>query len=685
MQANNPLLEKFNTPLNTIPFENIKLEHFKPAIITSIEWGKAEIETVKNNPATPDFKNTIEALERCGKQLDLISGIFFNLNSAETYDALQELAQDISPLLTAYSDDILLDEKLFKRIKTAYENTDKKTLTVEQLMLLEKTYKGFVRNGANLDEASKNKLKEINAKLSKLSLTFGENVLKDTNNYELWISEENDLAGLPDGVKEAAAMAAKEKGKENAWLFTLDYPSYVPFMMYSDVRGLREQLYKAYGSRAFGDNEYNNEEIVKQIAGLRHQRANLLGYTSHAAFVLEERMAEKPEKVYNLLDELLQHAKPVALKELKEVEQVAAKLGGPAALERWDFSYYSEKLKKEKFNINDEILKPYFQLEKVIDGAFKTATRLFGITFEQRTDIQTYHKDVTTYEVKDANGNYLAVFYADFFPRPSKRNGAWMTSFIGQNKYDGIEQRPHVSIVCNFTKPTATKPSLLTFNEVTTLFHEFGHSLHGILADGYYESLSGTSVYWDFVELPSQLMENWCYEKECLDMFARHYETNELIPIELVQKIKDSANFMSGYQTVRQVGLGKLDLAWHNLKEEPKVSVAEFETNAIKETELFPPLKGINTSCAFSHIFQGGYSAGYYSYKWAEVLEADTFEYFLEEGIFNKDTATKFKDAILSKGGSEHPMELYKRFRGQEPSTKPLLRKSGLLKREKVS
>ncbi len=681
----NPLLEKFKTPFNTIPFEKIKLEHYKPAIETAINWGKAEIQVIKDNPTIPDFKNTIETLERCGKQLELISNIFFNLNSAETSDAMQELAQDISPVLTAYSDDILLDDVLFKRIKTAYENTDKKILAAEQLMLLEKTYKSFVRNGANLDETSKKTLKEINTKLSKLSLTFGENVLKDSNKFELWITDEVDLAGLPEGVKEAAAMAAKEKGKANAWLFTLDYPSYIPFMMYSDVRESREKLFKAYGSRAFSNNECNNEETVKQVAALRHQRANLLGYTSHAAFVLEERMAEKPEKVYNLLNELLEHAKPVAQQELKEVQQMSNKLGGPATIERWDFSYYSEKLKKEKFSINDEILKPYFQLEKVIDGAFKTANKLYGITFEQRTDIETYHKDVITYEVKDGNGKHLAIFYADFFPRPGKRNGAWMTSFIGQNKYDGVEQRPHVSIVCNFTKPTATKPSLLTFNEVTTLFHEFGHSLHGILADGYYESLSGTSVYWDFVELPSQLLENWCYEKECLDMFARHYQTNELIPIELVQKIKDSANFMSGYQTVRQVGLGKLDLAWHNLKEMPTHSVAEFETNATKETELFSPLKGINVSCSFSHIFQGGYSAGYYSYKWAEVLEADTFEYFLEEGIFNKETAIKFKDAILSKGGSEHPMELYKRFRGQEPSIKPLLRKSGLLKKEKVS
>ncbi|MGB3948876.1 MAG: M3 family metallopeptidase [Bacteroidia bacterium] len=685
MTTTNPLLQKFDTPFNTIPFETIKLEHYKPAIQTAIDWGKAEIEAIKNNKETPNFNNTIEALERSGKQLELISSTFFNLNSAETSDELQAIAQEISPWLTAYGDDILLDDVLFARIKTAYENTDKKSLTPEQLMLLEKTYKGFVRNGANLDAESKNKLKDINTKLSKLSLTYGENVLKDSNSYELWISDEAQLAGLPDGIKEAAAMAAKEKGKENAWLFTLDYPSYVPFMMYSEVRPLREQLYKAYGSRAFGDNDCNNEAIVKEIASLRHQRANLLGYSSHATFTLEERMAEKPSKVYELLNELLEYAKPVAIKELKDVQEMSNRLNGPQPIERWDFAYYSEKLKKERFSINDEILKPYFQLENVIDGAFKAATQLFGITFEQRTDIQTYHKDVTTYEVKDATGKHLAVFYADFFPRPSKRNGAWMTSFVNQNKYDGIEKRPHVSIVCNFTKPTATKPSLLTFNEVTTLFHEFGHALHGMLANGYYESLSGTSVYWDFVELPSQLMENWCYEKECLDMFARHYQTNELIPMELVQKIKDSANFMSGYQTVRQVGLGKLDMAWHDLKALPTESVSEFEGNATKETELFPPLKGINTSCAFSHIFQGGYSSGYYSYKWAEVLEADAFEYFKENGIFNTEIAKKFNDNVLSKGGSEHPMVLYKRFRGQEPSTKPLLRKSGLLKAEKVA
>lgn len=681
---NNPLLQKFNTPFNTIPFEEIKLEHYKPAIETAIELGKQEIKVIKSNPETPDFKNTIEALERSGKTLDVVSSIFFNLNSSETSDAMQVIAQEVSPLLSAFGDDILMDDELFKRIKAVVETTDADKLSTEQAMLLQKTYKSFVRNGANLDDVSKEKLKELNTKLSKLSLTFGENLLKSSNKFELWITDDADLAGLPDGVKEAALMAAKSKGKENAWLITLDYPSYIPFMMYADVRKLREQLYKAFGSRSFNNDEFNNEEIVKQIAIARHEKANLLSYASYAAIVLEERMAETAENVNNLLNELLEYAKPIAIEELQEVQNMCTKLGGPSAMERWDFSYYSEKLKNEKFAINDEILKPYFQLEKVIEGAFITAEKLYGITFEKRDDIQTYHKEVTTYEVKDEKGKHLAVFYADFFPRESKRDGAWMTSFSGQNKYDGTEQRPHVSIVCNFTKPTETKPSLLTFNEVTTLFHEFGHALHGIFADGYFESLSGTSVYWDFVELPSQLMENWCYEKECLELFAKHYKTNEVIPIELVQKIKDSANFMSGYQTLRQIGLGRLDLAWHNLAELPTISVSEFEAKATKETDLFPPLKGINSSCAFGHIFQGGYAAGYYSYKWAEVLEADTFEYFLETGIFNKDTAKKFKDNILSRGGSEHPMELYKKFRGQEPSTKPLLRKSGLLKNEKV-
>jgi Zn-dependent oligopeptidase len=501
---NNPLLQEFKTPFNTIPFNEIKLEHYQPAMEKAMEMGRADIQSIKNNPAPADFNNTIEALERSGKQLDTISSIFFNLNSCETSDEMQEIAQALSPMLSAYSDDILLDEQLFKRIKTAHDTTEKQKLSKEELMLLEKTYKSFVRNGANLNDESKQLLKEINTKLSILSLNFGENLLKDSNQFEMWINNEDDLKGLPEGVKEAARMSAKESASAKAsadegnvlqtealaksWLFTLDYPSYIPFMMFADNRELRKKLYMAFGSRSFNNNEFNNENIVKEIAALRHKKALLLGYASHADIVLEERMAEKPEKVYKLLDELLEHAKPVAIEELKEVQDLCNKLNGPNPMERWDFSYYSEKLKNEKFAINDEILKPYFQLEKVIEGAFKTAEKLYGISFEKRNDIQVYYKEVSTYDVKDTNGKHVSVFYADFFPRPSKRNGAWMTSFRGQNKYDNKEQRPFVSIVCNFTKPTETKPSLLTFNEVTTLFHEFGHALHGMLADGHYES-----------------------------------------------------------------------------------------------------------------------------------------------------------------------------------------------------
>ena len=677
--SNPLLLSGFSTPFNTIPFEEIKLEHYMPAMKKGIELGKAEIAAIKDNPLPANFENTFETLERCGKLLDTASSVFFNLNSSETSGEMQQLAQELSPMLTAYSNDILMDEELFARIKQAYENSSEDNLNAEQKMLREKTFKSFVRNGANLKGKDKETLKTLNTKLSKLSLTFGENLLKASNAFEMWIDKEDDLVGLPDGFKEASAMAAKAKGKENNWLITLEYPSYIPFMKYSENRELRKKLYLAFGSRSFQKDENNNESNVQEISKLRHQKANLLGYASHANLILEERMAEKPGKVYQLLDELLEHALPVAKKEMEEIQELSNRLNGPSPIERWDFSYYSEKLKNEKFAINDEILKPYFQLEKVIDGAFITAEKLYGITFEKLENIQKYHEDVITYAVKDKEGKHLSVFYADFFPRPGKRDGAWMTSFSGQNKYDGIDTRPLVSIVCNFTKPTETKPSLLTFGEVTTLFHEFGHALHGMMANGYYESLSGTSVYWDFVELPSQLMENWCYEKECLDLFARHYETDEIIPIDLVQKIKDSANFLSGYQTVRQVGLGRLDMSWHNLTSIPTNSVYEFEENAIKGTELFPPSQETTTSCAFSHIFQGGYSAGYYSYKWAEVLEADTFELFKETGIYNKETATSFLENILSRGGSEHPMELYKKFRGKEPSTKALLVKTGLI------
>lgn len=678
----NPFLSPYQTPFGTVPFDQIKLEHYLPAIEQGIKEGKAEIEAIKNNPEPATFANTIEKLERNGELIGKVSTVFFNLNSAETSDEMQALAQEVSPLLTAYGNEIRLDEKLFERVKEAYQNTDPESLNKEQAWLLEKTYKGFTRNGALLSKKDKEKLKQISTELSMKSLKFSENLLKDSALFELWIEDEKDLAGLPEGVREAAKMTAKEKGKEDAWVFTLDYPSYIPFMKYSDQRELREKLYKAFASRAMSDNEYNNEAVVKDIVSLRIEKAKLLGYKTHADYVLEERMAEKPSNVTQLWDELLEHALPIAQEDLKEVQALANQLGGPKEIRQWDFSYYSEKLKDQKFSLNDELLKPYFQLEKVIDGAFQTAGKLYGISFRELDNVATYHQDVTTYEVLDDQGNHLAILYADFFPRKGKRSGAWMTSYRGQNKYDGKEQRPHVSIVCNFTKPTNTKPSLLTFNEVTTLFHEFGHALHGIFANGYYESLSGTSVYWDFVELPSQLMENWCYEAECLSLFARHYQTDKMIPLELVQKIKESINFMSAYQTVRQVGLGQLDFAWHNRESVPEESVDQYEKESTANTSLFPSLEGTSTSCAFGHIFAGGYSAGYYSYKWAEVLEADAFEFFKETGVFNRETAMKFKNEVLSKGGSTHPMELYKNFRGQAPKVDALLRKSGLVKVE---
>lgn len=678
MSTENPLLLPFDTPFGTVPFEQIELAHYEPAVEAAIEAARAEIEEITSNTDTPDFKNTIEALERSGRLMGKVSAIFFNLNSAETSDEMQAIAQRISPLLTMYSTEVLLNEALFAKVKAVHDTaTD---LEAEQAYLLDKTYKSFVRNGANLTGDSRERLKAINTRLATLSLKFSEHVLNDTNAFELWIEDKADLSGLPQGVIEAAQAAASAKDRPDAYLFTIDYPSYIPFMKYADNRELREELYIAFGSRGCQDNDNNNEAIVLEIANLRQERAVLLGYKTHADFVLEERMAETPDKVYALWDELLTHAIPKAKDEIAEVQALANELGGPDSIEKWDFSYYSEKLKSQKFAINDEVLKPYFQLENVISGAFQTAEKLFGIRFEERQDIQKYHKDVMTYEVLNDKGEHLAVFYADFFPRSGKRSGAWMTSFRGQNKYDSIDQRPHVAIVCNFTKPTASQPALLTFNEVTTLFHEFGHALHGMLANGHYESLSGTSVFWDFVELPSQLMENWCYEQECLNLFAKHYETQAAIPVELIDKIKASIHFLSAYQTVRQVGLGQLDMAWHDLEDMPdNTSVMAWENQSGERTALFPQDDNLSTSTAFGHIFSGGYSAGYYSYKWAEVLEADAFEYFKSEGIFNEAIAQKYKTNILEKGGAVHPMSLYKAFRGQEPDSSALLRKSGLL------
>ncbi|WP_026727905.1 M3 family metallopeptidase [Flavobacterium denitrificans] len=672
------LTQYFNTKHNTAPFSQIKIEDYVPAFNEGITLAKAEIDAIVNNPEAPTFENTIVAMDYSGDILDRLSSIFFNLNSAETNDEMQKIAQEVSPLLSEFGNDIRLNAELFARVKAVYDQKESLNLNPEQTTLLDKKYKSFSRNGANLPEDKKNQLREIDKELSKLSLQFGENVLAETNNFELHLTNEQDLAGLPEGTIEAARLLAKNQEKEG-WIFTLDYPSYVPFLTYADNRELRKKMAIAFGAKGFQSNEFNNEENVLKIAKLRHERANLLGYKTHAHFVLEERMAESPEKVFSFLNDLLAKAKPAAQKEFAELTAFAKELDGIDQLEKWDGAYYSEKLKQQLFNLDDEKLKPYFQLEKVLDGAFTVAKKLYGLTFTEVFDIDKYHEEVTTYEVRDAENNLVSIFYADFFPRKGKRNGAWMTSFKSQYVKDGVNERPHISNVCNFTKPTETKPSLLTFNEVTTLFHEFGHGLHGMLANTVYPSLSGTSVFWDFVELPSQIMENWCYEPEALALFANHYETGEIIPIEYVQKIKESASFQEGLATLRQLSFGLLDMAWHGQDPTAITDLKAFETEQFANTQLYPDVKENAMSTAFSHIFQGGYSSGYYSYKWAEVLDADAFEYFHENGIFNEEIAKKFKDNVLSKGGTEHPMTLYKRFRGQEPKPEALLKRAGLL------
>jgi len=674
----NILLQKFGTKLDTAPFSKIKNEDYLPAFQEAISLAKAEIDTIVNNTENPTFENTIEALSFSGDTLDRVTNIFFNLNSAETSDEMQKIAQDVSPLLSEFGNDIRLNADLFGKVKAVYEQMDSLDLNTEQKTLLDKQYKSFSRNGANLPGDKKNQLREIDKELSKLSLQFGENVLAETNAFELHLTDEKDLAGLPEGTIEAARSLAKAQEKDG-WIFTLDHPSYLPFVTYADNRELRKKIAIAFGARCFQNNELDNQEIVLKIANLRFERANLLGYKTHAHFVLEERMAESPEKVLSFSNDLLAKAKPAAQKEFAQLSAFAKELDGIEQLEKWDGAYYSEKLKQQLFNLDDEKLKPYFQLEKVLNGAFTIAGKLYGLTFTEVFDIDKYHEEVTTYEVTDKNNELVAVFYADFFPRKGKRNGAWMTSFKSQYIKDGVNERPHISNVCNFTKPTETKPSLLTFNEVTTLFHEFGHGLHGMLANTTYPNLSGTSVYWDFVELPSQIMENWCYEPEALALFAHHYETGEVIPQEYVEKIKESASFLEGMATMRQLSFGLLDMGWHGQDPTNITDIKTFETEQFASTQLYPDVKENAMSTAFSHIFQGGYSSGYYSYKWAEVLDADAFEYFQENGIFNKEVAEKFKENVLSKGGTEHPMLLYKRFRGQEPKPDALLKRAGLL------
>lgn len=671
----NPLLE----PFDLTPFASLKTEHFKPGFEKALEQARDEIDAISKNEAPPSFENTIEALDYAGYPLERISSAFFNLNSAETNPEIQTLAQEISPMLAAFGNDITLNETLFKRVRAVYETTDTKLLSAEQQMLLTKKFRHFQRNGALLSETEKAELREIDESLSKLKLTFGEHVLEETQRFKLHLTDPTELDGLPESAREAARMLAESEGLEG-WVFTLDYPSYLPFMKYAANRGLRKKMAIAFGSRAFHEDDLDNREVLKQIASLRYQRARLLGYKNHAEFVLEERMAKSPQAVQQFLDDLLEKALPAAKREMQDLKDYANKTDGITSLEKWDSALYSEKLKKERFDLDESQLKPYFELNGVLNGMYQIAGTLFGLYFKMDPDIETYHEEVQAFRVTDEADTPMAVFYADFHPRPGKRAGAWMTSYKPQFRKDGKNERPHISIVCNFTRPTNNTPSLLTFNEVTTLFHEFGHALHGMLADSTYPSLSGTSVYWDFVELPSQVMENWCYEPEALSLFGRHHQTGEVIPEHLVERIRASSNFLEGIATVRQLSFGMLDMAWHATDPGEIKDVKSYENKAFGATLLFPDHPQTCMSTSFSHIFQGGYSAGYYSYKWAEVLDADAFSYFSEKGIFNREVADKFKEYILSKGGTEDPMDLYIRFRGREPDPKALLERAGLLK-----
>lgn len=673
----NPLLLPFNTPHGTAPFVSIENKHYLPAFKSAIEEARAEMNAIIENTDEPTFENTIVAMDFMGMRLNIIQGIFFNLNSAHTNDEMEVIAQDVAPMLSEFSNDVSLNEQLFARVKVVYQQKDALNLSAEQNTLLEKNYRSFVRNGANLSEEDKQQYRAISGELSKLGLQFQQNVLAETNAFELLLTDEADLVGLPDFVREAAADDAKAKDKQG-WLFSLQHPSFVPFMKYADNRALREKLFRASACKGNQNNAHDNKDVIVRMLELKLQRAKLLGYASHADFVLEERMAESVERVQGFIEELHFNSRPFAIAEYDEMQNFAKQQGLAGELQRWDWAYYAEKLKNTKFGFKEEELKPYFQLEKVVEAVFALAGTLYGLRFKDAPEIQVYHPDVKAYEVFDAQGVFLAVFYADFFPRESKRSGAWMTDYQGQYVHEGIDHRPHISIVCNFTKPTASTPSLLTFDELTTLLHEFGHALHGMLTRCNYPSTSGTNVYWDFVELPSQMHENWAYEKAWLDTFAVHYQSGEAIPETLVAKLLEAKNFLSGYASERQLSFAMLDMAYYSQREPMCQSVAEFEANAMLRTELMPQVEGALMSTAFSHIFAGGYSAGYYSYKWAEVLDADAFSVFQANGVFNKATADSFRTNILEKGGSEHPMTLYKRFRGEEPSTQALLLREGL-------
>lgn len=676
----NPFYSKYETPHQTVPFNKIKLEHYEPALLEGIKQHQAEVDAIVNNPDAPTFENTIVALEYAGDLLNRVATVFFTLNSAETSEEMQALAQKLSPILTEHSNNISLDDRLFARVKAVYENTDMSTLTPEQQRLLQKSYEGFTRSGANLSEEDKAKYRELTTELSKATLAFGQNSLRATNSYELNVTDSTRLKGLPESALEAAAQTAKEKGNDG-WTFTLHTPSYSPLMMYCEDRDLRRELYMAYNTQGVQDNEFNNEGLAKQIVNLRLAIAQLLGYESHADYVLENRMAENATNVNQLLDQLLVAYLPTAKEEVKAVQEIAARTEGmDFELMPWDWAFYSEKLRSEKYSLNDEMVRPYFKLENVTEGVFGLATRLYGITFEENKDIPVYHPDVKAYDVLDKDGSFLAVIYTDFFPRAGKRSGAWMTSFKDQYVENGVDSRPHVTITMNFTKPTDSKPALLTQDEVETFLHEFGHALHGMFAATTYPSIGGTSVFRDFVELPSQIMENFLPKKEFLSTFAFHYETGELIPDELVERIVRAQNYNAAYLCVRQLSLGILDMAWYSRTTPFDGDVIAYEQEAWKSTQLLPTVEGTNMTTHFGHIMSGGYSAGYYSYKWSEMLDADAFSLFDEKGIYNQEVATSFRENILEKGGSEHPKELYRRFRGQDATIDALMKRDGIVK-----
>lgn len=674
---NNPLLAEWLTPHQTPPFNLIKHEHFIPAIDLALLETRGEVDQIIKSEDTPTFENVIVALEICGDKLEKATSVLFNLNHAETDDTIQAITREVSPKLSEFSNYISLNEELFAKVKELYNKREQLELNAEDLHLLEKKYLGFVRSGANLEGEAKIRYAQITTELAQLSLQFGEHILAETNGYELLLTDPQELAGLPESELEAAAQTAKSK-KKKGWLFSLQGPSFVGFMKYADSRILREKLYRAYTSRGYQKNENNNEEIICKIVNLKLEKANLLGFNTHAEYVLAEQMAETPARVNNFLQELHTASRPAAQKEYAEVVEFAKAQGLQEPLQRWDWSYYSEKLKNKSYGFDEQQVKPYFQLEKVRDGVFDLSSRLYGLTFKENKQIPVYHADATGYEVFDQDGSFISVLYLDFFPREGKSGGAWMNDLRPASHVNGKVVRPIITIVCNFTKPTATKPSLLTFNEVTTLLHEFGHALHGMLANTTYASHSGTNVYRDFVELPSQIMENWATQKEWLDLFAFHYKKGDQIPSELVEKLIKAENFQAGYACERQLSFGFNDMAWHSITEPMNGGIVPFEQAAIASTELFAPVEGSCLSTAFSHIFGGGYSAGYYGYKWAEVLDADAFSLFKMNGIFDKKTASSFRKNILEKGGTEHPMALYKAFRGQEPGIDALLERSGL-------